>query len=474
MKTKKLKLVFGGCILALTMAVAVGCSPSVQADACTVNLAQELSYSFGESFVIPDATISYEGEEVPATRVVLTYPDGVMIEGNTHFLQEEGAYKIVYYATVSGKVISAEKTFNVVKDENFVNAKPTITLDSRFSKRDGYKIAINETVVIPEATATDDNLVGGVKTAVYYNYGTSKQQMIDMKNGTFTPTKVGEHAIVYSAVDVYGERVEEVVYVSCASAEDNGNVALKLSAENVTRNAGEEIEISPCTLTGLYDDLSNVRVFAIFEGETEREEIFNYRYFPRNVGDYQIVYEYETPFKTYSATSVLTTEAVGNIELNENALPDYFIKGARYTIDGWVGYVFDEKYPTKTEAKTYIKGDDGVYEEIDRKDFAINASSTVRFKFEIGAKTIETEEFKVVDVGFGGELNLKEYFQGEGFTKAENEATYVVEEGEGDYTLDFINVLSLSSFNFEFIVPNGDSETNSVYDELQAIGDRFA
>ena len=467
MKKKTAKLIVSGCVFALAMTAFVGCSSSIRAEAYSVNLSEELSYSFGGEFLIPEATIEYEGENIPTTKVALVYPDGVMIEGTSHFIQEEGVYKIIYYATVLGKVISAEKTFEVVANTS-ENLKPTITLDSRFVKGAQYKIAINESVIIPEATATDDNLVGGVKTTVYYNYGMPTQQIIGIENGVFTPTKVGEHAIVYSAVDTYGERAEEVVFVTCALAEDN--VAVKLVAQNLTGNAGEELEIAPCELVGLYDNAPNLRVFATFENETEKEEIFGYRYFPRNVGEYQIIYEYETPFKTYSTTSKLTTSAAGNIELNEAPLPKYFIKGASYTLDDWVGYVFSEKYPVKTIAKAYMKADNGEYAEINHKDFKVNASSTVRFKFEIGTKSVETESFEVVDVGFGGALKLNEYFQGKGFEKSDSEALFTIKNGEGNYTLDFINVLSLSALNFEFTVPKDDYlEQGDIYDELQAI-----
>lgn len=466
MKTKKAKIILGGCCLALTILAATGCASSIRADAYTVNLSEELSYSFGDTFLIPNATIEYEGTNIPVTKAALVYPDGVMIEGDSHFIQAEGVYKIIYYANVSGKVISAEKTFEVVADPT-ENEKPTITLDSRFVDGAQYKIAINESVTIPEATITDDNLVGGVKMTVYYNYGMPTQQIIGIKDGTFTPTKVGEHAIVYSAVDAYGEKAEEVVFVTCAIAEDN--VAAKLFAENATGNAGEEVEIAQCELVGLYDEAFNLRVFATFENETVKEEIFDYRYFPRNVGEYQIIYEFETPFKTYSTTSKLTTLAAGNIEINEAPLPNYFIKGASYTLDDWVGYVFSEKYPVETVAKTYMKEDDGNYAEINHKDFKVNASSTVRFKFEIGSKSVETQSFKVVDVGFGGALKLTEYFQGEGFIKGENAAEFTVKDGEGNYTLDFINVLSLSSFSFEFTVPKTEAEKDAIYDEFQAI-----
>jgi hypothetical protein len=466
MKKKTIKRIISGFVLALAITASAGCAVSADAEAYSVNLSEELSYSFGESFEIPEATIVYGEQNVSATRAVLVYPDGVMVDGYSHLLQKEGMYTIIYYATVSGKVISAEKSFEVVKTD-YVNLKPIITLDSLFVDGFQYKVAINESVNIPQAIAVDDNLVGGVKTTVYYNYGMSTQQIIGTENGVFTPTKVGEHAIVYSAVDAYGEKAEKIVYVNCGNAQDN--VAAKLSAEDITRNAGESVAISQCTISGLYNDTSNVRVFAVFEDETEREEIFNYRYFPRNVGEYKIIYEYETPFKTYSTTSRLTTVSAGNIEINKAPLPKYFIKGARYTLDDWVGYTFDEKHPTETIAKAYVKEDDGIYTEINHRDFQVNASTSVSFKFEIGSKAIETETFKVVDVGFGGALNVKEYFQGDGFVKDENETLFTVKDGVGNYTLDFINVLSLSAFGFEFTVPTNDTEAGTVYNSLQAI-----
>lgn len=466
MRKKIRKFILGACALVMTTTGLVACTQSVQVSAYEVKLSQELSYSFGAEFVIPDATITYNGEDITATKVALVYPNGVMIEGTTHVLQEKGVYKIVYYATVSGKTVSAEKSFEIIKDTT-TNLKPTITLDPRFANAEQLKLAINESVEIPKATATDDNLKGDVKVTVYYNYGTALQQIVGIKNGVFTPTKVGEHAIVYSACDWYGEVAEEVVYVSCARVE--GNEAVKLSAGDVAGNAGEEISIEECTLTGLYDDVSKVKVYARFEGETEREEIFNYRYFPKNVGNYDIIYEYETPFKTYSTTSRLTTNAGGNVELNEAPLPKYYIKGARYTLDDWTGYEFNEKYPVKKTATAYMKADGGEYVEIDHKDVTIQANSSVQFKFVLGGKAVETVVFPVVDVGFGSTLSTNEYFQGEGFAENVEKSLFTVKDGLGNYTLDFINVLSLSSFNLEFIVPYDEKQPELIYDEMQAI-----
>ena len=466
MRKKLRKFILGACALVMTTTGLVACTQSVQVLAYEVKLSQELSYSFGAEFVIPDATITYNGEDITATKVALVYPNGVMVEGNRHLLQDEGTYKIVYYATVSGKTVSAEKSFEIIKDTT-TNLKPTITLDPRFANAEQLKLAINESVEIPKATATDDNLKGDVKVTVYYNYGTALQQIVGIKNGVFTPTKVGEHAIVYSACDWYGEVAEEVVYVSCARVE--GNEAVKLSAGDVAGNAGEEISIEECTLTGLYDDVSKVKVYARFEGETEREEICNYRYFPKNVGNYDIIYEYETPFKTYSTTSRLTTNAGGNVELNEAPLPKYYIKGARYTLEDWTGYEFNEKYPGKKTATAYMKADGGEYVEIDHKDVTIQANSSVQFKFVLGGKAVETVVFPVVDVGFGSTLSTKEYFQGEGFAENAENSLFMVKDGLGNYTLDFINVLSLSSFNLEFIVPYDEKQPELIYDEMQAI-----
>ena len=466
MKKKAIKIFGGACAFTLVTMGCVACTQSIQASAYEVKLSQELSYSFAEEFIIPDATIEYEGDSIAVSKVALVYPNGVMIEGSSHFLQEEGLYKIVYYATISGKVVSAEKTFEVIKDST-KNLKPTITLDSRFANAGPLRLAINEPVIIPEATVTDDNLKGDVNVTVYYNYGTPFQQVVGTEDGVFTPMKVGEHAIVYSACDWFGEVAEEVVYVSCAKVVDN--VALKLTASDFTGNAGEECSIHECVLTGLYDDVSKLKVYARFEGETEREEIYDYRYFPRNVGVYDIIYEYETPFKTYSTTSRLTTNAGGNVELNEAPLPKYYIKGARYTLDDWTGYEFNEKYPVKKTATAYMKADGGEYVEIDHKDVTIQANSSVQFKFVLGGKAVETVVFPVVDVGFGSTLSTKEYFQGEGFAENAENSLFTVKDGLGNYTLDFINVLSLSSFNLEFIVPYDEKQPELIYDEMQAI-----
>ena len=97
MKKKTAKMILGGCIFAFALTTFVGCAASIQAKAYTANLSQELAYSFGETFEIPDATIEYNGQEIEATKVVLVYPDGVMIEGSTHLLQAEGNYKIIYH-----------------------------------------------------------------------------------------------------------------------------------------------------------------------------------------------------------------------------------------------------------------------------------------------------------------------------------------------------------------------------------------
>lgn len=485
---KKIKLIAGACFLSVAIAgVAVGTTLAnrekavAQAYEATTAETVESSYEYGAEFVVPAATIAYKGEDIPATKSVLVYPSGAIFEGGTHVLQEEGEYTIIYYATVSGKNISAEVSFQVGKtktiDEETTNivldtTAPVLTVHEGFKGDVEHKVAIGETVAIPKATATDEHLKGEPTALVYYHYGTEKQSVINVAGGQFTPQKAGQYTIVYSASDTFGNVTEEIVHISCGEA--TGNVAATLSATNATGEAGDYVTIPQCAVEGLYDDISLVKVYAQFEGATEREEIKDYRYFPRNVGAYQIVYELATPFKTYSATGTLTTSAAGNSEIGKAYIPEYFIKGYSYSLDDVEGYLFNGAQPERKAAQAYVKQDGGDYAEIDHKDFKITASSTVQFKFTCGESVVETETAKVVDVGVESKvLKVENYFlDASGSLTAgatTSDVRYTIENGAGDYALDFVNVLSLSSFKLDFTVPSQDKDTNALYNEMEAV-----
>ena len=346
---------------------------------------------------------------------------------------------------------------------------PVLTLHEGFNGDVEHKVAVGESVTIPKAIATDEHLKGEADVLVYYGYGTEKQILINTQGDTFTPSKVGRYTLVYSAWDTFGNQTQEVVHISCGKVD--GNVAAKLTATNTMAEAGAWVGIPACTVSGLYEDDTLVKVYAQFEDE--KEAIENYSYFPKHVGTYQLVYELETPFATYTTTSELTASAAGNSQIGEYFLPQYFIKGYSYTLDDVDSYSYTKKDPVCAPAKTLISQDGGDYIEIDHKDFKITASSTVQFKFTCGEEEVETQKVKVIDVGVGSSLQVQKYFYDPSgkFTASatKTDVRYTLENGVGDYAFDFINVLSLSALNLEFTVPAQDKDTLQNYNEMDAV-----
>lgn len=76
----------------------------------------QTSYELNETLVIPQGTVSYNGETHEATSVSLLYPSGVAKSGDTHLLDEAGVYTVRYEASVEGKSVREEKTFRVNYD----------------------------------------------------------------------------------------------------------------------------------------------------------------------------------------------------------------------------------------------------------------------------------------------------------------------------------------------------------------------
>ena len=186
-------------------------------------------------------------------------------------------------------------------------------------------VAFNEEVQIPIALAHDLSLPYGTKatTAVYYNYNPNSDNnvLVGISNGKFTPTKKGTYTIVYSATDRSGNVATETVDLQCMSGVNDKAVELSV-AEKVEAMSGECINIPECIVDGLYLDESALKTYLQFEDE-EKVLFEDDELFLRGVGKYTLTYVYETPFNTYTATSVINASASDNISLKVPYLPSY-------------------------------------------------------------------------------------------------------------------------------------------------------
>ncbi len=317
-------------------------------------------------------------------------------------------------------------------------------------------IAVGEEIEIPDAIAHDVNLPYGTKatTSVYYAYtpNNDKNVSVGLVNGKFTPQKAGVYTIVYTATDPSGNVGTATVALQCKNGVDNKAVKLAVD-EEIEGKAGELLPIPECTVLGLYSDENLLKRYVQFE-DGEKTLLTGDDLFLKGVGRYVLTYEYETPFKTYTTTCVVTTSASENITLDAPILPEYFIKGAKYTLDPVYAYEYTTKEPVAVETKVFMRADGGSYEEVNRKEVTINASSTVSFKYEHKGEVAYSETISVLDVGFNGKLAAEKYFHSEEnafIGEATNSGVrYVADGTTPNATMKYINTLSLSSFGFEF------------------------
>lgn len=95
-------------------------------------------YNLGESFTVPEGSVSFNGEKKPSESKYIMLPSGKANSSAVVVLDEAGEYRVYYSATFSGTVISAYKTF-------IVNRRHLIFGNSNSSAsvtEDGLKISV--------------------------------------------------------------------------------------------------------------------------------------------------------------------------------------------------------------------------------------------------------------------------------------------------------------------------------------------
>ena len=343
---------------------------------------------------------------------------------------------------------------------------PTIQEHEKLA--DMKKIALNEEISIPKALSLDTNSVTGINAnmAVYYNYDakSATNALVGIVNGKFTPKKVGTYTIVYTAADYNGNKTTKTVDLIC---EDVANdKAVVLTPTSVEHEAGVYVDVPGCSISGLYTDEANLKLY--YTNEKGEQVLYkDSQVFLDRLGEFKFTYVYETPFKTYTATTSVTSLATDKVIMGNPVLPKYFIKNAKYTLDPVVAYEYTEESTRAVLTKMYMKADGGEYVEVNPQEVAINANSTVQFKYTYGAGVLESEPVTVLDVGFGGALSAKDYFysaDGGITTVATKSHLQLISNGTvKNTTVEYINPLSMSSFDFEFNFPSKDKEGTTTY-----------
>ena len=352
--------------------------------------------------------------------------------------------------------------------ETIVDDKaPVINVDIKDSLvRDGISIAKNEPFKIFDAEAYDVNLSGEISTIVYYNYG-YENNICMTYNGVFTPKEIGSYAIVYSAVDAFGNATNKVIELTCVDKAKTIDLVLgefASSYENAKVNKLPEFSFD--TL----NNLNNITLDITLEkdGKVYSVDPTANTFYLEDAGNYKVTYAYGDGIVSYTESYDINVVSSTNVSLDADkvAFPEYFIKGMKYTLETVKGYTYDTGKKVAHEPEFFVSNDGANFVKANMNDLLIEANETIRFKYSFTAngETAEyvTDSFKVVNNAFNASKQaFKErylqhnYFVGDLTATQQSGAVMLAPNKLGTANIDFINVLSLEAFQFEFTVPQG-------------------
>ncbi len=308
------------------------------------------------------------------------------------------------------------------------------------------------------------------KVMAYYNYGSPNKVSANLKNDRLFFDYIGAYALVYSAKDSYGNLTEKVVYLNSIATptgrgidyEDNRLDEIKL---------GERVIFPEISAVGLNGEVQ-VSPSITFKGTGEKLAVAEDNSFMAlRVGEYEV--EYVMTDGIYEQRFAYTVNGVASDNvafLDELDLPKYFMKGRSYYLEKFLAYTFETGDLAAKDVAVYESVDGGAYTPVENyANYVVNANASVRFKFEYNGVAIESEVIQVVDCGDRINVNAAGYFVCD--TNAQSafveEENYVRLTATADACVEFINPISLSAFDLQFMIPDGSTSFKKIRYELQ-------
>lgn len=361
--------------------------------------------------------------------------------------------------------IGGEAAKSLFTDNQYVDGvAPEIAINAKKTTDTGIMGAVGETVVIPEATATDVNLVGEIEVSVYRGYGTEYVSNVSVIDNSFVLSRNDLYTIVYTAKDGAGNVAVETFTVAAVSTAENRSVTL-IADELKRLNAGEAVFLDYTVKESLNTSISDVDVTIYVKSERESFVLKGAgEFMPRYAGEYEIVYEYSDGIFTYEKSYGVTCRVSSVVSFcDEILLPRYFVKGFTYAIDGITAYSYWRDEPTEAPTDAYVVYDDGNEQKIDNLNrVTITGEESARFVFKSGDATKTSDTVKIVDVEYAeNKIDMGKLFVGNFDVNAESngkrtqDITFTSKATTGDNTLSFVNPVSYRNFNLTYKINSG-------------------
>lgn len=343
-------------------------------------------------------------------------------------------------------------------DEN----APIITLSNNANN---FKIAKGEEFTIFNAIASDPNLIGEVTSEVFYDYGTTNERYIPLKDGKFVPTFVGKYTIKYTAKDLYGNVAEKFVTCDAINTANNKIVELEFNAPT-TVDAGTYLTIDVPKVKG-YNEGIYAEAILTYKGDdslVEEIDLDNPTILIKRVGNYELSILYGDVATGRIERFPIVSNATQNAYLEKTNFPKYFIKGTKTSLDENKTILCDSEAVHYVDHLVYVNEDDQGYGEtaINPRDFTVNASNSVQFKYVYEGKTVyESNKIQVCDVNFVNGIDMSKYFIGNMDINAQSDCINFTAKNDGsNQEVEFINPLS---FNLLRLDLSFDAKSTSLF-----------
>lgn len=330
---------------------------------------------------------------------------------------------------------------------------PEITVNS---ERESLTVMAGAPIKVPAATAYDPNGVSGeVEYSVYYGYGTSFQKNVSVKNGIIVPADLGEYTVVYTAKDVFGN-VSVKTFVLEAVKE--GEQGIDFTCEKVTDViAGNFVSFANYSAKSL-NAAATVSVSVTGPDGKQAAISADMTMICEGVGEYTVKYDYSDDLYSGTYTYKFTAKdgGISRFETNTVLTPDYMIKGATYSVDKINAYKYSSVTPSLEKVNYTVSYDGGDFTSFNSDEFIVTGANTLKIRYVLASDSsvfIESEEIKIVDVGYGKTIDGSKYFAGDFAGKIDENtpdyASYALKATDAG-SLDFVNPLLMSSFSFRY------------------------
>ena len=271
--------------------------------------------------------------------MVVDFDDPVVFGGNVWSGFKSGKAKLsvsfINVAETGGRVIFNEiGGLRLDQNEIVDTVAPQIHVDLGGEKKAPNALLGTAYSIFP-CTAYDffDLNVKIDATVIYENVFTGVKSDVEVKDGAFVTDKLGKYTIRYVATDYTGNRsVEEYSFECIANAEE---IRLTELPEDFSAQAFKEVTVPAATEIRAFGGNGVLKLSrTVTDPDGVEIEVKNNAFIPEKLGEYKVVYT-ATDYYGVSASSILTVLVTENLEtvfMNDIVLPELLIAGFSYTL----------------------------------------------------------------------------------------------------------------------------------------------